>query len=114
MYKKGDIVKGNVTGIEDYGIFINLENDYSGLIHISEISQGYVTNPNKFVAIGDIIYVHILDVNDEDKKLILSIKNINYKYNDEKALIKESVRGFLPLHEKLKEWTDEKLKELDN
>ncbi|MDD2238761.1 MAG: S1 RNA-binding domain-containing protein [Bacilli bacterium] len=113
MYKKGDIVEGKVTGIEEYGIFISLDNEYNGLIHISEITQGYVTNPNKYVNIGDNIYVYILDVNEKEKQLILSIKNINYKYNDEKALVKESIRGFLPLHEKLKEWTTEKLEELD-
>ncbi len=36
-YKKGDIVKGRVTGVEDYGIFILLENNVTGLIHILEI-----------------------------------------------------------------------------
>ena len=44
MYKVGDIVKGVVSGIEEYGIFVTLENDFSGLIHISEITQGFVSN----------------------------------------------------------------------
>lgn len=113
MYKKGDIVEGKVTGIEGYGIFISLDDNYSGLIHISEITQGFVTDINKYVKIGDTIYVYILDVDDKDKHLILSIKNINYKYNDDTVLVKESIRGFLPLYEKLKEWTAEKLIELD-
>ena len=38
QYKVGKIVKGNITGIEKYGIFVNLDNFYSGLIHISEMS----------------------------------------------------------------------------
>lgn len=113
MYKKGDIVEGIVTGIEDYGIFISLENDYSGLIHISEITQGFVTDINKYVKIGDSIFVYIVDVNQEAKHLILSIKNINYRYNDETKPVKESIRGFLPLHQKLKEWTAEKIEEID-
>lgn len=113
MYKKGDIVEGKVTGIENYGIFISLEDEYSGLIHISEITQGYVTDINKYVNVGDIIYVYILDINEKAKHLILSIKNINYKYNDDTVLVKESIKGFLPLYEKLKEWTAEKIEELD-
>ena len=40
IYKVGKIVKGTVTGIENYGAFVSLENDYTGLIHISEISYG--------------------------------------------------------------------------
>ena len=43
-YEKGNIVVGQVTGIEKYGIFIGLDEFYSGLIHISEISKGYVKN----------------------------------------------------------------------
>ena len=39
MYKIGDIVKGKVTGIENYGIFLLMEDGYTGLIHISEISE---------------------------------------------------------------------------
>ena len=44
MYKIGDIVKGKVTGIENYGIFLLMEDGYTGLIHISEISEKFVRN----------------------------------------------------------------------
>ena len=45
-YEKGKIVTGHVTGIEKYGIFVNLDEFYSGLIHISEISDGFVKDIN--------------------------------------------------------------------
>ena len=45
QYKKGEIVTGCVTGIEKYGIFVSLDDYYSGLIHISEISSFFVKNP---------------------------------------------------------------------
>ena len=45
QYKKGEIVTGCVTGIEKYGIFVSLDDYYSGLIHISEISDFFVKNP---------------------------------------------------------------------
>ena len=41
-YKYGEIVTGYVTGIEKYGVFVSLDEYYSGLIHISEISEKYV------------------------------------------------------------------------
>ena len=52
IYKVGKIVKGTVTGIENYGAFVSLENDYTGLIHISEISYGYVKDISNYLKIG--------------------------------------------------------------
>ena len=43
-YKKGSIIRGTVTGIETYGVFVSCDEYYSGLIHISEISYSYVKN----------------------------------------------------------------------
>ena len=114
MYKVGDIIKGVVTGIEDYGIFVNLENNFSGLIHISEITQGFVNNINKYVSIGDYIYVYVLDIDKKKNHLNLSIKNINYKYEDETKKIKETLKGFLPLSENLDKWIETKLNEIDD
>ena len=42
MYKIGDTVKGKITGIQKYGIFVAVDNEYTGLIHISEISNAFV------------------------------------------------------------------------
>ena len=78
-YKRGKIVKGTVTGIESYGIFVSLDEYYSGLIHISEISHDFVKNIHDYVEIGDIIYVEVLDVDEKLSQLKLSIKNIDYK-----------------------------------
>ena len=64
-YKKGDIVKGTVTGIENYGAFISLKEYYSGLIHISEISYQFVKDVNDFLQIGETIFVEVLEVDDD-------------------------------------------------
>ncbi|NLM62740.1 MAG: S1 RNA-binding domain-containing protein [Mollicutes bacterium] len=111
-YKKGKIVKGAVTGIESYGIFVSLDEFYSGLIHISEISHDYVKNINDYVNIGDIIYVEILDVDEKLAQLKLSIKNINYKgtNNFKKRKIKETKSGFKTLKEKLPFWIKENIR----
>ena len=111
--KIGDIIKGEVTGIEDYGVFVRLEDGYNGLIHISEITGGFVSDINDYVKIGEHIFVHILDLNEKCKQMKLSIKNINYKEDGKTQNIPESIRGFLPLQENLPIWTEEKLKEID-
>ena len=50
-YEKGKIITGCVTGVENYGIFVTLDEYYSGLIHISEISNNFVRNINDYVNI---------------------------------------------------------------
>ena len=112
--KIGDIIEGQVTGIESYGIFINVNEFYSGLIHISEINNSYVKNINDYVKIGDMIFINVIGVNENTGHLNLSIKNINYKNEPNESKIKESVKGFLPLYEKLPEWTEETLSKIKN
>lgn len=113
-YKKGRIVKGTVTGIEPYGAFVSFDEFYSGLIHISEISFGYVKDIHDFVNIGDVIYTEILDVDEEDYQMRLSIKNIAYKnnrkYSGKLRKIEETKSGFHTLALKLPTWIEENLK----
>lgn len=111
-YKEGKIIKGTVTGIESYGIFVSCDEFYSGLIHISEISHGFVKNINDFVKIGDIISVQILGSDDELGQLKLSIKNIDYKMakKSKKRKIVETTTGFTTLSKLLPSWIEESLK----
>ena len=112
-YKKGDIVKGCVTGIENYGIFIGLDNYYSGLIHISEISDDFVKNINDYVKIGETIKAKVLDVNQEEFHLKLSIKGVDYRFNRRNNnKIKETTKGFSTLEKKLNSWITAKLEEI--
>lgn len=110
--EKEDIVKVTVTGIQKYGAFVEAD-DYEGLIHISEISYGYVKNVNDFVKIGDKIYAKVVDVDNKDNHLKLSIKNIDYK-NDGSDLerLVETKNGFTPLKDNLEVWIDKKIKDI--
>lgn len=110
-YKSGDIIKCYVTGIEKYGIFVNVDMYYNGLIHISEISESFVRDINDYVKMGETIYCRVLEVDENNGQLKLSIKDINYKSNNENDVIKETRRGFLPLKENLDRWIQEKLEE---
>ena len=83
LIEKEDVVKVIVTGIQKYGVFAQTDN-YEGLIHISEISYGYVKNVNDYVKIGDEIYAKVVDVDNEDNHLKLSIKDIDYKNDGSK------------------------------
>jgi len=114
-FEKGKIVEATVTGIENYGIFVSLDSIYNGLIHISEISHNYVKDIHDYVKIGDIIYVEILEVDDEHSHLSLSIKNIKYRKNNlqHKKKIVETPLGFKTLAYKLPIWIDESLKKIE-
>lgn len=113
-YKIGDVIKGQVSGIEKYGIFINLEDGFSGLIHISEISSGYVKEVKDYVTEGEEIYCKVIDLDSENKHLKLSIKDINYRTDGSKQKSSEISDGFIPLKEQLPIWTKEKLEEINN
>lgn len=113
-YEKDKIVTGFVTGIEKYGIFVSLDDYYSGLIHISEISPKYVKNIEKYANIGENIRMKVIDVDDEKHQLKLSIKNLNYRSSEKDTKIEETPLGFSTLKEKLPIWIDKKLKELKN
>lgn len=112
-YETGKIITGQVTGIEKYGIFVSFDEFYSGLIHISEISDGFVRDTKDFVNIGETIKAKIVDVDDKSYHLKLSIKNMNYRINKRVATkLDEVSRGFEPLEEKLDGWIDIKTKEI--
>lgn len=113
-YKVGKIVKGNITGVEKYGIFVSLDNFYSGLVHISEVSNDYVRDINKFGEVGETIYVKVLSVDEDTNHVKLSIKDIDYRINKKvhKSKIKETGMGFFHLMDNLDEWILKKVKEM--
>lgn len=69
-----DIVKGTVVNLVDFGAFIRLDEGVEGLVHVSEISHDHVEKPADVLNIGDEIEVKILEINDETKRIALSIK----------------------------------------
>ena len=73
-YYPGNIVDGKVVGIKPYGVFISLDDKTMGLLHISEISDGYVDDINKIIKVGDVLKTKILDINYEENKAKLSLK----------------------------------------
>lgn len=108
-YYKNEIVEGCVTGIEKYGIFVTLDEYYSGLIHISEISDEFVRDINKVVDIGETIKVRVIDADDDTFHVRLSIKNMNYRIlKDKEMMIEETKNGFSTLSKELNNWINAK------
>ena len=111
MLKKDEIIKCIVTGFKDYGIFVKVNDEYNGLIHISEISGSFVRNVSDYVEIGEEIYAKVIEIDEENKHIKLTIKDMNYKVDGNN--IKEiDKNGFMPLKQNLNIWINEKIKEI--
>lgn len=105
-YNLGDVVKGKVSGIEDYGIFLLLEDGTTGLIHISEISDSYVREVGDYAKLGQEIIAKVIGFDETHQKLKLSLKMLT---NEEKGVkrIKETPSGFSNLKKSLEKWIEE-------
>ncbi len=89
----GEIVDGIVTGIVDFGIFVNVDG-VEGMVHISEIAWDRVDNPGKYVKVGDRIKAKVIAI-DQDK-LSLSIKQLSddpWIQESEKFTVGDKVEG---------------------
>ena len=71
-FSLGDELVGEITGIVDFGIFVKIEEELEGLVHISEIDWGLVENPRTMFKVGDKVKVKIIEI--KDGKISLSIK----------------------------------------
>ncbi len=69
----GQIVEGKITGITNFGVFVDLGEGKSGLVHISEVARSYVNDINEFVKLNDVVKMKVLNIG-EDGKISLSIK----------------------------------------
>lgn len=118
MVKKievGDVLTGKVTGVQPYGAFVALDEQTQGLVHISEITYGFVKDVNDFLSVGEDIQVKVLEVDEEQKKISLSIRELQEApyYRKKESQPRRSLQdrvdevdadGFKILENKLKDW----------
>ena len=71
--KVGDIVEGKITGITNFGVFVDLGEGKSGMVHISEVARTYVNDIHEHLKENDVVKMKILNLT-EDGKISLSIK----------------------------------------
>jgi small subunit ribosomal protein S1 len=84
-YQPGQVVKGTVTKITNFGVFVGLEDGLEGLLHISELADHKVENPEEVVKVGDEIEVKVLRVDTEERKIGLSRKRVDWSEEEQQA-----------------------------
>jgi small subunit ribosomal protein S1 len=77
-FQPGQIIKGKVTKITNFGVFVGLQDGLEGLLHISELADHKVENPEDVVKVGEDIEVKILRVDTEERKIGLSRKRVEW------------------------------------
>src|SRR5262249_14203980 len=84
-YQPGQLVTGTITKITNFGVFVGLEDGLEGLLHISELADGKVENPEDIVKVGEQIEVKILRVDSDERKIGLSRKRVEWGEEEEHA-----------------------------
>jgi small subunit ribosomal protein S1 len=77
-YQPGQVVVGTVTKLTNFGVFVGLENGLEGLLHISELADHKIENPEEVVKVGDQIEVKVLRVDTDERKIGLSRKRVEW------------------------------------
>ncbi len=108
----GEILEGKITGIQAYGAFVYIDEKTSGLIHISEISDGFVRDVEHYVKVGDRIRVKVLEVDESGHQLRLSLKAVKANSRKSRPRLKSYISmkqplGFSSLKNKLDQWIAE-------
>lgn len=76
-YTPGLVVKGKVTKLTNFGVFVELEAGLEGLLHISELSEDKVENPEELLKVGEEVEVKVLRVDTKDRKIGLSRRDLH-------------------------------------
>lgn len=126
QFEVGSITEGNITGIKNFGAFVELQNGKTGLVHISEISNAFVKEIKDYLKEGDKVKVKVINVSPEGR-VELSIKQAsggsvaadtkNDFIKREEPKVKSSVsmaNKFEDMMNKFKKLSDEKLANFKN
>lgn len=72
--KEGDMIEGEVVRVESFGAFIDFGAERPGMVHVSEMKEGYVKSPDEVVKVGERVQARILKVNRKKRQIDLSLK----------------------------------------
>ena len=111
-YKIGMTVYGKITNIKPYGAFVSFDNGVSGLIHLSELSNGFVKDVNSFVKVDEHVMLKVIDIDREHRQLRLSFKALEQNTRKHVKRVRfegvpENVKGFGPPRDELDTWIKE-------
>ena len=111
-YQVGQLVIGKVYNVKPYALFMNFDDGATGLLHISEISDSFVRDIEKYGSVGDEIKVKILAIDKENGFLRVSYKQVPLEesyssHTNQRRLPTVTEEEFRPLQEKLEEWIND-------
>lgn len=117
-YKEGSLIIGKVTMVRPYAVFLSFEDNVNGLLHISEISDAFIRDIDRYASIGDEIKVKIISIDPKNGFLRLSLKQVpeEERYSSHKNKRTKCEVGeddFLPLKENLSKWIKNTLEEME-
>ena len=75
-YRRGQVVKGMITNITDFGIFLEIEEGVEGLVHVSEIAEDKVQNLKEYAKVGEPLEVLIISIDKRNRKIGLSLREL--------------------------------------
>ncbi|QNQ81933.1 CvfD/Ygs/GSP13 family RNA-binding post-transcriptional regulator [Lactobacillus sp. PV012] len=70
----GEVVEGKISGIQQYGAFVRLENGEEGLIHVSEVREGYIAKIGEEFSVGQLVKVKVIDIDPYNGQISLSTR----------------------------------------
>ena len=105
--KEGDIIKGKITGVKSYGIFIKLNDECSGLVHATELEKLASENPIRFFKVGQVVNVKVLRIKPGGKQAVLRIHQTPPHKPKKGANSFETDGGFSALQKQIPAWVKE-------
>lgn len=90
----GSVVEGTVKRLVSFGAFVEVLPHVEGLVHISQISNRHIGTPHEVLQEGQVVKVKVLDVNEEEQRISLSIKELEEKETEPEYELPEENRGF--------------------
>lgn len=112
-YKVGDVIKGKVVRLVNFGAFVEVEKGVDGLVHISQISNQWLENPVATLEVGQEVEAKIIDINVEKEKMTLSIKALlpeiekpAEEEKETKGKKRKAKEVVAEAEEELREWKD--------
>lgn len=111
-YQVGQLIVGKVYNVKPYALFMSFEDGITGLLHISEISDSFIRDIEKYGSVGDEIKVKILSIDKDNGFLRVSYKQVPPEemyssHTNQRKIPTTSEDEFLPLKEKLDSWIKE-------
>lgn len=111
-FEENQIVEGKVTGIQSYGAFVALDENTEGLVHISEVTHGFVKDIHDHLSVGDQVKVKILKIDEEEGKYSLSIRATTdhpkqTKKQKQQPSKDKTSAGFNTMRAELQQWLEQ-------